>query len=36
MRGWEAQAARHDQMAGICEAHAAVLRDAIAAAGGPA
>ena len=33
--GWEAQAARHDQMAGICEAHAAALRDAIAAAGGP-
>ena len=33
--GWEAQAGRHDQMAAICEAHAAVLRDAIAAAGGP-
>jgi hypothetical protein len=24
--GWEAQAARHDQMAAICEAYAAALR----------
>ena len=33
--GWEAQAARHDQMAAICVAHAAALRDAMATAGGP-
>lgn len=31
--GSEAQAARHDQMAAICECHAATLRDAAATAG---